>query len=112
MLTQLNEVAGNMNVFVIAATNVSWLMDVAFRRRFATHVYIPTPNEEDREKLFRYEVSRWSNSLTDEQFKDLAKQTDGYSNSDIAGMAKDARKEPAKDAFYGKYFVVCFACLQ
>lgn len=109
MLTQLGEIAGHLKVFVIGATNVPYLMDAAFRRRFATQVYIPLPNEKDREKLFRFEVSRWRHILTDKHFKDLAKRTGGYSNSDIAGMAKDARKEPTKEAYYGKYFVVCFA---
>lgn len=111
MLVQLGEITAHPNVFVIGATNVPHLMDPAFRRRFATQVYIPLPDEESREKLFKFEVSRWTNTLTDENFKDLTSRTVGFSSSDIANVAKVARKQPAKEAFYSHHFAVIFFVL-
>lgn len=103
----MGDIADKMNVFVIAATNVPHLLDFAFRRRFTNQVYVPLPDSDARQKLFRYEVSRWKHDLSEDNFADLAKLTDGFSNSDIANVAKQARKAPPQEAFYATHFKVC-----
>lgn len=106
ILTQMGEVAKLMNVFVIAATNVPHLLDFAFRRRFTDQVLIPLPNSDDRGKLIKYEVSRWKHELTDGEIEDLAERTEGFSNSDIASVAKQARNGPPLEAYYATHFKV------
>lgn len=112
MLVQLGEISRNMGVFVIAATNVPHLIDVAFRRRFPKQVYVPLPDISSRKKLFEYEVTRWKNTLSEQNLRDLARKTHGFSNSDIASIAKDARNEPPVEALHSKFFKVnyTFVC--
>lgn len=106
ILVQLGDLSNMKNVFVIAATNVPHLLDVAFRRRFANQVYVPLPDSDARQKLFRYEVSRWKHTLKDDDFVNLAERTEGFSNSDIASIAKIARNAPPKEAYYATHFKV------
>lgn len=106
VLVQMGEIAKEMNVFVIAATNVPHLLDFAFRRRFTKQVYIPLPDKDSRAKLFKYEVSQFTHELTENDFGLLAEQTAGFSNSDIASVAKQARNAPPLEAYYATHFKV------
>lgn len=84
-------------VLVLAATNLPWAIDEAARRRFTRRLYIPLPEYETRltqlNKLFKFA----NHSLTETDFIMIANLTEGYSNSDITSLAKEAAMEPIRD---------------
>lgn len=51
LLTSMNLIK-DLDIFVVAATNLPWFLDDAFLRRFDKDVYIPLPDESSRASLF------------------------------------------------------------
>ena len=79
-------------------------MDPAIRRRFQIRIYIPLPDEIARRAMFEIHFGKEGHQLTAEDFDYLAKQTDGYSGSDISNMAKQALMIPVQKVQYAEYF--------
>lgn len=84
-------------VLVLAATNLPWSIDEAARRRFVRRQYIPLPEPETRSVQLKKLLSHQKHTLTDEDFIDLLKLTDGFSGSDITSLAKDAAMGPLRE---------------
>lgn len=83
-------------ILILAATNMPWALDSAIRRRFDKRIYIPLPDESARAKVFEIHLGNTPSTLTKEDFKILAKESDGYSGSDIAVVVKEAIMEPIR----------------
>ena len=96
---------GKQNIFVLAATNRPQSIDRAFRRRFNKLLYIPLPTEEEREDLFRYEFSKFKNTLLSKDYAFLASLTDNYSPADITRIISDVRTQRLRRANLARYFV-------
>ncbi|MBN2013812.1 MAG: AAA family ATPase [Candidatus Altiarchaeota archaeon] len=95
MLTQLlTEMDGvnNMteNVLIIAATNIPWELDPALRRagRFNKQVFVPPPEKEVREQLFKKYVKELPIGEIDHG--KLAEESQGYAASDIKTICEKA----------------------
>ena len=86
----------NDKVLVLGATNLPWALDPAIRRRFERRVYIPLPDLEAREYLIRNKLKGLDKGFKDEDFKEIANRTDGYSGSDMEILCRDAAFEPLK----------------
>lgn len=86
----------SQRVLVLAATNLPWAIDEAARRRFVRRQYIPLPENETRrahlKKLLSYQV----HTVTEDQFDELVKLTEGFSGSDLTALAKDAAMGPLR----------------
>ena len=76
-------------VMVLGATNHPWDLDDAMRRRLEKRIYIPLPEEPDREELFRINLRELSVS-NDVDFRALAHMTHGYSGHDVTCVCRDA----------------------
>lgn len=63
------------NVTVLGATNLPWNLDEALRRRFEKRIYIPLPDEKQREELFRINL-RDSKLDASVNIQELAKKTE------------------------------------
>ena len=89
-LSQLNN-CGEDGVFVIASTNKPDLIDFAVMRRGRIDrlVYLPAPDEEARRELFLINLKGRPCS-PEIDILCLAKMTEGYVCSDIAGIVNDA----------------------
>lgn len=88
-------------VLVMAATNRPQELDEAALRRFTKRVYVTLPDTQTRILLLRRLLSKHSNPLTQQELEHLAELTEGYSGSDLTGLAKDAALGPIR----GEYFL-------
>mmetsp|Transcript_11063 Transcript_11063/g.27842 ORF Transcript_11063/g.27842 Transcript_11063/m.27842 type:complete len:506 (+) Transcript_11063:267-1784(+) len=80
-------------VFVLAATNLPWELDVAMMRRLEKRILVPLPTTEARRKMFEKLLTGRGAGL---DFSRLASATEGYSGADVAQVAKEAAMRPLR----------------
>ncbi|CAK9865185.1 unnamed protein product [Sphagnum jensenii] len=83
-------------VLVLAATNTPYSLDQAVRRRFDKRIYIPLPELKARQHMFKVHLGDTPNNLSERDFEDLARKTEGFSGSDISVCVKDVLFEPVR----------------
>lgn len=88
----------------MGATNIPWVLDAAIRRRFEKRIYIPLPEEHARTNIFKLNVGDTPHLLTEENFKELGKRTNGYSGADIALVVRDALMQPVRKVQTATHF--------
>lgn len=91
-------------LLVLGATNIPWELDPAVRRRFEKRIYISLPEQNARKGLFKINIGDTPNNLTDEDYDNLARETECYSGSDIATVVKSALMEPIRVCNRANYF--------
>lgn len=93
--TFLNEFDGfnasNEGVLVLAATNVPWAVDPAFRRngRFDRTLFVPPPDKVARKSILDIELKDRP-QLDDIDTAGIADRTSGYSGADLANIVETA----------------------
>jgi len=97
----------NDGVLVLGATNIPWVLDSAIRRRFEKRIYIPLPEESARGTMFKLHMGSTPCSLTEPDYRELAKNTEGYSGADIALVVRDALMQPVRRVQHATHFVKC-----
>lgn len=93
-------------ILVLGATNIPWVLDSAIRRRFEKRIYIPLPEENARMIMFKIHLGNTAHVLTEENLKQLAKQTEGYSGADISIIVRDALMQPVRKVQTATHFKV------
>lgn len=88
--------SGQGRVLVIGATNRPQELDDAARRRFTKRLYVPLPEEGDREILIRVLLETNNHRLLDDDIKALARDTDGFSGADLKSLSTDAAMGPIR----------------
>ncbi|XP_058507753.1 spastin [Solea solea] len=88
---------GDDRVLVMGATNRPQELDEAVLRRFAKRVYVALPDEQTRLTLLKNLLGRHGNPLSTSELSYLAKETAGYSGSDLTSLAKDAALGPIRE---------------
>jgi len=97
ILVQMQGVdSNNKNVLVLGATNLPWEIDPAVRRRFERRIYISLPDEHSRKEIVRHHLGKTPHDMSEEDLEEVAKETDGYSGSDLATLTKDAIMAPLR----------------
>ncbi|XP_076272571.1 vacuolar protein sorting 4 [Rhynchophorus ferrugineus] len=91
-------------ILVLGATNIPWVLDAAIRRRFEKRIYIPLPEEHARVTMFKIHLGNTRNELSEEDIKELAKKTDGYSGADISIVVRDALMQPVRKVQTATHF--------
>ncbi|RNF07029.1 putative vacuolar transport protein 4A [Trypanosoma rangeli] len=91
------------NVTVIAATNMPWDLDAAFRRRFDHLIFVGLPSPSARRQIFMSQLKYVPHSLSDKDFDWLVNCTEGYSASDIQQVAIHAVMEPVRKITQSEY---------
>ncbi|XP_018317871.1 spastin isoform X2 [Mycetomoellerius zeteki] len=84
-------------VLVMAATNRPQELDEAALRRFTKRVYVTLPDLQTRIVLLRRLLAKHNDPLTLEELNEMAVLTEGYSGSDLTGLAKDAALGPIRE---------------
>jgi transitional endoplasmic reticulum ATPase len=87
----------NEGVLVLGATNAPWHMDHAFLRsgRFDRVIFVPPPDQNARIAILRLILR--DKPTAEINYEDLAKKTEGFSGSDLAGMVDIAIEALLKD---------------
>ena len=84
----------SQQVFVMAASNMPWDLDVALLRRLEKRVLVPLPIKEAREAMLRKHLSTRASSDVD--YGDLAARLDGYSGADLELVCREAAMKPVR----------------
>ena len=93
-------------VLVLGATNIPWELDAAIRRRFEKRVYIPLPEADARTFMVKLHLGDTPNDLTESDFEQLGRITEGASGSDIKVLVKEALMQPLRRCQQAKQFYV------
>jgi katanin p60 ATPase-containing subunit A1 len=88
LLIQLDGLMKNEGVFLLAASNTPWDLDPALLRRLEKRVMVDLPDEKGREYMIKNFIPE--NVMKGINYKDCAKELDGYSGSDIKLLCKEA----------------------
>ena len=98
-LIQFDGLGSNTNarLLVIAATNRPMDLDDALLRRLPKRVYCGPLDEEGRFEFIKKVINRVETKLTDKDIKEIAKMTNGYSNSDLKELCKEAAFQPVRE---------------
>ena len=86
----------NDGVLVLGATNIPWELDSAIRRRFEKRIYIPLPDLPARTAMLTLRIGKTPHKMTHDEMVEIAKETEGFSGSDISVLVKDAMMEPVR----------------
>lgn len=89
--------AGATRVLVMGATNLPHEIDEAGLRRFTKRIMIPMPGGPARVALLKHMLHGTPDALSESDYATIAKKTQGYSNSDLAALARDAALGPIRD---------------
>ena len=104
-LTQMQGVGNdNDGVLVLSATNLPWVIDSAFRRRFEKRIYIPLPELSARTKLIELNLGKTPNDLKPDDVISFARRVEGFSGSDISTLIKQALMEPLRKCRFARYW--------
>lgn len=83
-------------ILVMAATNRPQELDGAALRRFSKRVYVMLPDHQTRSALLRRLLAKHNDPLSEEEVHQVSVLTEGYSGSDLTGLAKDAALGPIR----------------
>uniref|UniRef100_A0A667Y9H5 Katanin catalytic subunit A1 like 2 n=1 Tax=Myripristis murdjan TaxID=586833 RepID=A0A667Y9H5_9TELE len=105
LLVQMDGLARSDDlVFVLAASNMPWELDHAMLRRLEKRILVGLPSEPARQVM----ISHWLPPLsstggvelqTELDYQTLAKETEGYSGSDIRLVCREAAMRPVRKIF-------------
>ena len=98
-LVQLDSLKNNKDnkLLVIATTTRPMEIDEELLRRFTKRIYIGPLEENDRFDFIKKTINKVSNSLNDDDIKEIAKLSKGYTNSDLKELCKEAAFQPVRE---------------
>ncbi|XP_059457676.1 uncharacterized protein LOC132187397 [Corylus avellana] len=98
-LIQFDGVTSNPNdvIIVIGATNKPQELDDAVLRRLVKRIYIPLPDENVRRLLLKNKLKGQAFSLPSGDLERLARETEGYSGSDLQALCEEAAMMPIRE---------------
>uniref|UniRef100_A0A914XQT1 vesicle-fusing ATPase n=1 Tax=Plectus sambesii TaxID=2011161 RepID=A0A914XQT1_9BILA len=87
----------NDGILVLGATSSPWMLDVSIWHSFEKRIYIPLPEASARTEMFELHVGKTTaTSLTEDDYRELGDNTEGYSGADISIVVRDALMQPLR----------------
>jgi len=83
-------------VFVMAASNIPWELDIALLRRLEKRVLVSLPTLEAREQMLRNHLTDRMALNTIESLSTIAAVTEGYSGADLELLCREAAMMPVR----------------
>jgi katanin p60 ATPase-containing subunit A1 len=105
LLIQIDGLAkSDDHVFLLAASNLPWDLDMAMLRRLEKRILIDVPDFEARRILFQQlfsSINEQNEGLKSKciDYDELALKTEGYSGSDINLVCREAAMRPLRGLF-------------
>jgi katanin p60 ATPase-containing subunit A1 len=105
LLIQIDGLAkSDDHVFLLAASNLPWDLDMAMLRRLEKRILIDVPDFDARRILFQQlfsSIDEQNEGLKSKgiDYDELAKVTEGYSGSDINLVCREAAMRPLRSLF-------------
>jgi len=87
-------------IVVIGATNRPFDLDEAVLRRFTARIFLPLPNSDARAQMFRNKLKLTKNDMSEDDIKNIASKTEGYSFADLSALIAEAAMEPIRSLDY------------
>lgn len=87
----------NQGLLMIGTTNRPQDLDEAVRRRFAAKLYVPFPDVDARQEMLVNNLRDEKHLLSEEDLKEIANQTEGYSGSDMSQLCNEAAMNVMKE---------------
>lgn len=89
-----NSAGKSSQVFVMAASNLPWELDVALLRRLEKRVLVSLPTFEAREMMLRKHLS--DRASPDLNYSEIAQRTEGYSGADLELVCRESAMMPVR----------------
>jgi len=86
-----------MRIIVVAATNRPEDCDPALVRRFSIRLVVGLPSLHHRRRIVKRFMKGIENSISKEQFGDIAAATDGWSGADLEHLTREAAMAPVRE---------------
>ena len=102
-LVQIEGIAQNTDVLLLAATNLPWDLDTAVLRRFEQRLFVPLPTEEDRLVLISSFLESTVHKVSDDEVAQISKDTDRYSGSDLMQFLRTSNMLPVREVLAQEY---------
>lgn len=84
-------------LLVIGATNRPQEIDEAARRRLVKRIYVPLPESDSRKLMVKHLLKNYGNEISEEDYNEISKITEGYSGSDMFNLCREATLEPLRE---------------
>lgn len=94
IIAKSNQSNTEQQVFVMAASNLPWDLDVALLRRLEKRVLVTLPGQEAREQMLRKLLQE--RCAKDVDFAGVAQRMQGYSGADIELVCREAAMMPVR----------------
>ncbi|KAL0233394.1 hypothetical protein PCE1_001910 [Barthelona sp. PCE] len=86
-------------IYIFGETSVPWQIDASVRKRFVRRLMFPLPNVKERITLFNMNMKNVTNNLTEDEFQQIATETNGLTPADIFMLCRDASMEQVRICF-------------
>lgn len=74
------------------------------KKRFEKRIYIPLPEDHARASMFKLHLGTTKNTLSESDYRELGKRTDGYSGADVSVIVRDALMQPVRKVQSATHF--------
>jgi len=94
-------ISGGDNVFVLAASNLPWSLDIAMLRRLEKRIFVDLPSFEARKSLFTHYLKDGNAIKISREidYELLSNLTKGYSGSDVYMVCREAAMTTLRKVF-------------